>query len=104
MYYFSGIILVVYVLMEFIINFFKLRIYNLIFYFLSLIDYFWKLSFKLMKLVLYKIVVENRVKVSSKEEGIKNLNLSREFLKVEVCNNRYVLILFFFDSFFNLLF
>ena len=54
-----------------------------------------------MKLVLYKIVVENRVKVSSKEEGIKNLNLSREFPKVEVCNNRYASILFLPDSLLN---
>ncbi|MDE5073233.1 MAG: hypothetical protein O4750_06645, partial [Trichodesmium sp. St18_bin3_1_1] len=50
---------------------------------------------------LYKIVVENRVKVSSKEEGIKNLNLSREFPKVEVCNNRYASILFLPDSILN---
>ena len=101
MHYFSGIILVVYALMELITNFLKLRTYNLISYLSGLIDYFWKLSFKLMKLVLYKIVVENRVKVSSKEEGIKNLNLSREFPKVEVCNNRYASILFLPDSLLN---
>lgn len=51
-----------------------------------------------MKLVLYKIVVENKLKVSSKEEGRKNLNLSRYFPKVEVCNNRYASILFLPES------